>query len=578
VDRSRRRAEIYNHREIRNELGNLPWRGYSDTETLLAAVDAWGLKRALARFKGMFASALWDCHDRKLLLARDRLGEKPLYYGWINGVFAFASELKALRAHSDWHGCVDRAALASYMRFGYVPAPHSIFRGVRKLLPGTILELPWAATPGTDIAPQSYWSALDTAMQSPSTMSDEEAVDELDSLLRQSIGRQMIADVPLGAFLSGGIDSSTVVALMQAQSSRAVQTFSIGFAERDYDETRHARAVATHLGTAHTDIYVTSEDALAVISQLPQIYDEPFGDSSGVPSFLLAKLARQHVTVALSGDGGDELFGGYNRYSWGKSIWSWVGRVPISVRHMLSHGMTAVPPSGWDSLARLIRTLLPERLHSMAIGDKIHKLAAVIDIDSPQELYHRLISQHRESVEIVVGGTSTESWAEAESARLPKVDFVELMMFQDLVGYLTDDILVKLDRASMAASLETRIPLLDHSLVEFAWRLPLKMKLRHGRGKWLLREVLHRYVPVDLVDRPKQGFAVPLDSWLRGPLHDWAEDLLSHRRILQDGYLHPELVRRRWQEHRSGRRNWQHWLWNVLMFQAWLVKNSSIES
>jgi asparagine synthase (glutamine-hydrolysing) len=381
----------------------------------------------------------------------------------------------------------------------------------------------------------------------------------------------MVADVPLGAFLSGGIDSSTVVALMQAQSSRPVRSFSIGFAEREHDEAAHAKAVASHLGTDHTELYVTPADALAVIPRLPHIYDEPFGDSSGIPTYLVAAMARRHVTVALSGDGGDELFGGYNRYFWGESIWRRIGCVPAGVRRTLGRGLTAVTPGGWDMLAEPLSVLLPKRLRLRAIGDKLHKLAGVIDVDNPQELYRRLISQHREPGEIVVGASPATGWAETESARLPRMDFVEGMMFQDLVGYLADDILVKVDRAAMAVSLETRTPLLDHQVVEFAWRLPRSMKLRDGRGKWLLRQVLHRYVPVEMIDRPKQGFGIPLDNWLRGPLRDWAEDLLDECRVRENG-LDAGMVRRKWQEHISGRRNWQHWLWNVLMYQAWLTE------
>jgi asparagine synthase (glutamine-hydrolysing) len=509
-----------------------------------------------------------------LVLARDRLGEKPLFYGWIGDVFAFGSELKALSAHSAWRGRVDRSVLATYMRMGHVPAPYSIIHGCRKLLPGTWLTLEGNMPTGSEIAPQPYWSALDATMQEPFQMSDKFAMDELESLLMQAVGRQMVADVPLGAFLSGGVDSSTVVAMMQAQSSLPVRTFSIGFADRDHDEAVHAKTVAAHLGTDHTELYITPSDALAVIPKLTQIYDEPFGDSSGIPTYLVAAMARRHVKVALSGDGGDELFGGYNRYFWGESIWGRIGAMPVGFRRALGRGLTAIPPGWWDKSVEPFLALLPKRLRFRALGDKLHKLAGVIDVDSPQELYQRLISQHREQGGIVKGGSPMISWAQAESQRLTRPDFVEQMMFQDLVGYLADDVLVKLDRAAMAVSLETRTPLLDHHLVEFAWRLPHSMKLRNGRGKWLLRQVLYRHVPAEIIDRPKQGFSIPLDNWLRGGFRDWAEDLLDERRLREGGYLHAGMVRLKWQEHLSGRRNWQHWLWNVLMFQAWLAESN----
>lgn len=564
-------GEIYNHRELRDELGQQPWRGQSDTETLLFAIEAWGIARALAKFTGMFAFALWDRLDRRLVLARDRLGEKPLYYGWMDGVFVFGSELKALRAYPRWNGEIDRDALASYMRYGYVPVPHSIYVGVRKLLPGTFLSLSPDAARGDFPSPEPYWSALQASVQKPlSNISDMDAAAQLEELLQRAVGRQMISDVPLGAFLSGGIDSSAVVSLMQAQSLKPVKTFSIGFADGDYDEAPHAKAVAAHLGTDHTELYVTPADALAVIPLLPKIFDEPFGDSSSIPTYLVAQLARRHVAVSLSGDGGDELFGGYNRYFWGRSIWRSIGPLPMSLRRMIGLAFTSLSPEAWDRLAAPVRAVLPRHLRVPAFGDKLHKLAAVIDVDSPAELYRRLVSQHRDSRSLIIGGNEPAIWADAEAARCPREDFSERMMFHDLVGYLTDDILTKVDRAAMAVSLETRVPMLDHKLVEFAWRIPINMKLRDGHGKWLLRRVLYRYVPRELMERPKQGFAVPLDSWLRGPLREWAESLLAEDRLRKDGFLQPELVRHKWQEHLGRKRNWQHWLWNVLMFQAWL--------
>jgi asparagine synthase (glutamine-hydrolysing) len=565
-------GEIYNHLELRGQLAGLSWRGHSDTETLLAAFETWGVEKTLQATAGMFALALWDRVERRLILARDRIGEKPLYYGWSNGTFLFASELKALEAYPDWRGEIDRGALALFMRYAYVPLPYSIYTGIRKLLPGTYATIASTCVPGYWPEPTPYWSAAAVARQTRrSDWTDSMAEDELNRLLSGAIKRQMIADVPLGAFLSGGIDSSTVVALMQAHSSRPVKTFTLGFGEDDYNEAPGAKAVAEYLGTDHTEFYVSPADALAVIPLLPSMYDEPFGDSSAIPTHLVARLAKQQVTVVLSGDGGDELFGGYNRYSWGSSIWRRVARVPVSMRTMAACALTVLSPEQWDRIGRMLKMGLPASLHLATLGEKVHKLAAVLDSNSQTELYRRLVSLQRETTSLVIGSHEEPIWADDQARQVAKQDFSEQMMFHDLVGYLTDDILPKLDRAAMAISLETRMPLLDHRVVEFAWSLPLSMKIRReNQGKWLLRQVLYRYVPKHLVERPKMGFGIPLDSWLRGSLRDWAEALLDESRLRHEGYFNPAPIRKKWQEHLSGRRNWQYWLWNVLMFQAWL--------
>jgi asparagine synthase (glutamine-hydrolysing) len=565
-------GEIYNHLELRGHLPDLPWHGHSDTETLLAAFETWGVEKALQALVGMFALALWDRVERRLILARDRIGEKPLYYGWSNETFLFASELKALEAYPGWRSEIDRGALALFMRYAYVPLPYSIYTGIRKLLPGTYVTIPSQCQVRYFPEPKAYWSAAAVAGQAPRCdWTDSMATDELNRLLSDAVKRQMIADVPLGAFLSGGVDSSTVVALMQAHSSRPVKTFSIGFREDDYNEALGAKAVAGHLGTDHTEFYVSPADALAVIPLLPSMYDEPFGDSSAIPTHLVARLAKQQVTVALSGDGGDELFGGYNRYSWGSSIWHRIGRVPASLRGIAARALTVLSPRQWDRIGRMLRAGLPASLHVSTFGEKVHKLASVLDSDSQTELYRRLVSLQRETVSLVIGAREKPIWADAQAQHLGQRDFSEHMMFHDVVGYLTDDILTKVDRAAMATSLETRMPLLDHRVVEFAWSLPLSMKIRaDSQGKWLLRQVLYRYVPKHPVERPKMGFGIPLDSWLRGSLRDWAEELLDESRLRREGYFDPVPIRAKWQEHLSGRHNWQYWLWNVLMFQMWL--------
>lgn len=567
-------GEIYNFQDLRKDLHDqVPtWRGHSDTEVMLAAFEHWGVEKSLQRFNGMFAFALWDRDERLLHLARDRLGEKPLYYGWMGQTLLFGSELKALRAHPDWRGEVDRNALAAYLRHSYVPAPHSIYRGISKLPPGTYLTVSTdqrASMP----APSTYWSmqrAAEAGVSSPLQLGEEAAIDELERLLLDAVKLRMVADVPVGVFLSGGVDSSTVVALMQAQSQKPVKSFSIGFNEEGYNEAQFAKQVARHLHTDHTELYVTPAEAIAVIPTLAEIYDEPFSDSSQIPTVLVSKLARQQVTVSLSGDGGDEFFCGYIRYFWGRRIWNKLRHVPYPVRNIVGAGMRGVSTQTWDSVIRRSTRLMPSNSLKEITGDRLHKLADVLSVPSSEALYQGLIS-HWDRPEAIVHGSREPASVLSDSSQWGGLsDFTQRMMFLDSVSYLPDDILVKVDRASMSVGLESRVPLLDHRLVEFAWRVPLSMKIRGQHGKWLLRQVLYRHVPRELIERPKMGFGVPIDSWLRGPLRDWAEDLLSARRLQHDGYFDPAPIRAKWAEHLSGARNWQYWLWDILMFQAWL--------
>ncbi|MFN9213761.1 MAG: asparagine synthase (glutamine-hydrolyzing) [Gemmatimonadota bacterium] len=567
-------GQIYNYRALRDVLAatGATFRGHSDTEVLLAGIERWGLERTLHRAHGMFAMACWDVERRALTLARDRTGEKPLYWVVQGGRLAFASELKALAA-LPWLRLEPSAdAVAAFLRFSYVPTPHAVFRGVGKLEPGT-----WRTF--TDLAGEpagaagTFWSAAAVAragLDDPLPGDESAALDVLDGVLRTVIGEQMVADVPLGAFLSGGVDSSLVVALMQAQSSRPVRTFTIGFREARYDEAAAAAAVARHLGTDHTAMVVSPEECLAVIPHLATMYDEPFGDSSQVPTHLVAALARRHVTVSLSGDGGDEVFGGYTRYLWTERLWHRVGGWPAIARRAAARAVLTVPTEAWDGVAAMARPALPPRLRVAQAGDKLHKAVALLRADSLDGVYDRLISNWFDGPGAVRGTTrAVAAWpdwvqpADAPSPPLPR------MQYRDLVGYLPDDILVKVDRATMAVSLESRAPFLDARVIELAWRLPVGRRVVNGQGKWALRRLLDRYVPRTLIERPKQGFAIPVAEWLRGPLRDWADDLLGAASLARDPFLDPAPVQALWRAHRSGARNHQASLWNVLMYVAW---------
>lgn len=574
-------GEIYNHLALRAELamqqqhGTIAqgWTGTSDTETLLAGFAAWGIKATIERCIGMFAFAVWDKLDRCITLGRDRLGEKPLYYGWQgageSACFLFGSELKALKAHPSFGAEIDRDALALFMRHNYIPAPHSIYRDIFKLPPGQLLTVSIASKA---VKTEAYWSLTDIAVsgnRAPLTGTDDEVAGELEQLLKSAVKQQMIADVPLGAFLSGGIDSSMIVALMQAQSDSPVKTFTIGFNEQGYNEAEQAKAVAAHLGTDHTELYITPEQVLDVIPQLPTLYCEPFADSSQIATFLVSQLARQTVTVSLSGDAGDELFAGYNRYLFTQSLWSKLSRIPRVLRLLAARVIRSLSPETWTTLLAPFERFLPHLLQQTQIGTKLHKVAEILDLRRIDDLYFRLIS-HFDPADVVIGGQEPPSRMQSDELLLSGLDDVQRMMAMDGLSYLPDDILVKVDRAAMGVSLESRIPFLDHRVVEFAWRIPQSMKLRDGNGKWILRQVLHKYVPKELIDRPKMGFGVPIDAWLRGPLKDWAETLLDEQRLTREGYFHVGHIRTKWLEHLSGKRNWQYQLWNVLMFQAWL--------
>lgn len=553
-------GEIYNHRCLREELERSSlapvWRGHSDTETLLACFSAWGVKKSLQATVGMFAIALWDCEEKILTLARDRMGEKPLYWGWQDDVLLFGSELKALKVHPAFKSVIDRDALALLLRHNYIPAPYSIYKGIEKLRAGHYVHIRLDGVGTfTPAQPKAYWQmndAVEAGLANQFVGTDQQAVNALEQQLMHSIGEQMLADVSLGAFLSGGIDSSTIVALMQKQSSSPVRTFTIGFDEAGYNEAEHAKAVAQYLGTDHTELYIRPEDALAVIPKLPHIYCEPFADSSQIPTFLVSQLAKQHVTVALSGDAGDELFGGYNPYQFAPRFWSLISNLPLPLRKLTAQAMSGLPTPA-----------------------KLHKLLDVLATSSREDFYRTLVSHWKHPEQLVIGASEPATMLNMPQA-WPATDcFEHWMMAMDAQTYMADDILVKVDRAAMANSLETRAPMLDHRVVELAWRMPLNLKIRDGKGKWLLREVLYRHVSRELIERPKKGFSIPLATWLRGPLRDWANSLLDEGRLKQEGYFRAEPIREKWQEHITGTRDNSRLLWSILMFQAWLEEQST---
>ena len=576
-------GEIYNFAELQRGLGKsgVSFRGHSDTEVLLAAIDEWGLEDSLLRSNGMFAFALWDRQEHELILARDRLGIKPLYYGIHKGVFIFGSELKALSASSLFHGEMNKAVIPMYLRYNYVPEPYTIWENTYKLEPGSFLKISayeWreGKDPDSDNYPgmekHTYWSARDIALGGSAALPHigaEEAVDLLEDQLRAAVSDRMVSDVPLGAFLSGGVDSSTIVALMQEQSNRPVKTFSIGFSEEQFNEALYAAEVAKHLGTDHTELYVSPRQAMDVIPSLAQMYDEPYSDYSNIPTYLVSKLAREKVTVSLSGDGGDELFGGYNRHLLIKRLWEKIKRVPSPIRRAGAASLLSLSPEGWDRVFTFLKPIIPNRFRLPDPGYKLHKLSNLLASGNPVELYHGMISEWNYPMSVLKSNKVIDSPLISDPVWNLMNDLTQIIMYLDLVNYLPGDILTKVDRASMAVSLESRVPLLDHRIVELAWKLPQEYKIREGVGKWVLRQVLYRRVPKQLIERPKQGFTVPVGIWLRGPLIEWAEDLLNKKRLDEGNIFNSELVRFLWKEHLSGRRNYDSRLWPILMFEAW---------
>lgn len=575
-------GEVYNHLDLRAELGLSDWRGHSDTETLLAGFAAWGVQATVERAVGMFAFALWDREARTLTLGRDRLGEKPLYYGWHGDAFLFSSELKAMDACPGFAPQLNRDALALYLRHSVIPAPYTIWQGIAKLEPGCIAVLDdhaLASARMPDVTP--YWSMSEVARMaqaSPLDLPDDQAIQLLDEAITKAVNGQMLADVPLGAFLSGGVDSSLIVSMMQKLSPQPVKTFSIGFDVPGFNEAEHAKAVACHLGTDHTELYVKPQDALEVIPRLPTLYDEPFADSSQIPTFLVSQLARREVTVALSGDGGDELFCGYTRYLQMHKLAGVLGKLPGAARKLGAAGLRTLSPQTFGRCYRAVMPVLPAALRAKYPEDKLGRLLHLLAAQGDEAVYRALISHWADPAAVVLGGQEPATWLTGRQPLPAGLSLAEKCMFLDSVSYLPDDILVKVDRAAMGVSLETRVPLLDHRVMELAWRLPMRHKLRDGQSKWLLRQVLYQYVPRTIIDRPKMGFGVPIGAWLQGPLRDWAQALFDPARLAREGVFDAGKVSQVWQDFLGGRTNAQYLLWDILMFQAWQENRQRVSS
>lgn len=547
-------GEVYNHLELRKDLGDYPFRSTSDTETILAAISAWGLEKALCRFVGMFAFGLWDRSKRVLSLVRDRLGIKPLYYGYVAKSLVFGSELKVFREAPGFDNSVNRDALSLFFRHNYIPAPYSIYENIGKLEPGCFIQFD---ENGLESERGCYWSARDvwqSGLDTPFLGDESLALEELNNHLTRAVSCRMLSDVPLGAFLSGGIDSSIVAAIMQAHSHQRIRTFSIGFHEESYNEAKHAKSVAAHLGTDHTELYVTPEDLLSIVPSIPRMWDEPFADSSQIPTYLLSKMTKEHVTVSLSGDGGDELFSGYQRYFW-MERWNRVVAIPRPLRLLAAKTLKKLPNSFFKVFGPL--------------GPKIRWRADILGATEFADFYRYFVSHFKHPSELVLGAREPQTPLTNKLNTITDERFAQMSLW-DVLSYLPDDILTKVDRASMAVGLEARVPLLDHVVVEFAARLPLGMKVSQGNGKWLLRELLYRYVPRQIVERPKMGFGVPIERWLRNELREWCGDLLSQDVIRRQGFLDSKKVGRMWNEYLQGEANWHYYLWDVLMFQAWL--------
>jgi len=570
-------GEIYNHNFLREELpDSIKWKGHSDTETLINAISYWGLKKSLEKLVGMFAFAVWNIDEKKLILARDRLGEKPLYFGFRGETMLFASELKAIEAFPADPLSIDRISLEKYLIYGYVPSPNTIYEGIYKLPPGNFLELSL-----DDIKKRSlpnfsqYWSfdSITTRQLSdPFSGSTMKAIDHLENLLKISISGQLLGDVPIGAFLSGGIDSSTVVAIMQSQSRKPINTFTIGFEELKYDESKSAKAISSHLGTNHFEFFLTPKDALNSIPRLSEIYDEPFSDVSQIPTFLISKFASNKVKVCLSGDGGDELFCGYYRHIAGPIIYKILKNIPLPLRKGIATFIKFFPPSSWDRFYYCMESILPKFLRINFPGLKIYKISELINCKNLYEIYLSLISSWSDTKNLISNSQYLKENLKDNQFNFRDKESHQMMMYLDSINYLPNDILVKVDRAAMSSSLETRMPLLDHRLVEFAWSIPFEYKVQNKRTKWLLREVLKRYLPDYLVEKPKTGFSVPIAEWLRGPLKNWANDLLDEKLITSQEYFSFEPIKLKWQQHLSGNFDYSRELWTILMFQAWLQR------